>query len=285
MFGGLNGLGKIIADEIVLISDDKITVSRTGRAGGKDVNTYPFDLQDYMVKLKPSDDLVGGIKIGTIVQSKKSIMSKKLLDKILEADLVIFNAYQTLEGDQTIWNTNLNTFNSKLSEKRFKINCWGYTGLLMEILENRKKYIGSLRTNDIHNDNVIQYQVFVWIDANESRFEGKLSDGKHLELNMAKTACKQIFYTNANIMASMGILFLCWDCDWCSFHGISVDKIESKSKYLVPHKLSAQALISYVSELDIDKLYQEKKYIHDMTFYKCVENTNIDFNSKIIAKK
>lgn len=63
VFGGLNGLGKIIADEIVLISDDKITVSRTGRAGGKDVNTYPFDLQDYMVKLKPSDDLVGGIKI------------------------------------------------------------------------------------------------------------------------------------------------------------------------------------------------------------------------------
>ena len=47
-------------------------------------------------------------------------------------------------------------------------------------------------------------------------------------------------------MAGLGILFLCWDCGWCSFHGISVDKIASKSTYLVPPKLSSQALISYI---------------------------------------
>ena len=112
---------------------------------------------------------------------------------------------------------------------------------------------------------------------------GKLSDGKHLELNMAKTACKQIFYTNANVMAGLGILFLCYDCGWCSYHGTSVDKIASKSAYFVPPKLTSQALIAYLSTLDINKLYEEKKFIHDITFYKYVENLQIDWNKKITS--
>ena len=277
VFGGLNGLGKIIADEIIEIGEMNIQVNRTGRSGGKETNTYQFDLEKYARKY----ELVTKIKNSTNkkinLQNKTKIINSELLKKILEADLVIFNAYQTLEGDQTIWNTNLDTFDPELSEKRFKINCWGYTGLIQEILEERKDYVSK-------NVN-IQDQVFVWIDANESRFEGKLSDGKHLELNMAKTACKQIFYTNANIMAGLGIVFVCWDCGWCSFHGISVDKIASKSKYLVPPKLSAIALISYISQLDIDKLYADKKFIHDMTFYKCVDNTCINFNSKLTSKE
>ena len=99
------------------------------------------------------------------------------------------------------------------------------------------------------------------------------------------TKVKFCIYTNANIMAGLGIVFVCWDCGWCSFHGISVDKIASKSKYLVPPKLSAIALISYISQLDIDKLYADKKFIHDMTFYKCVDNTCINFNSKLTSKE
>ena len=270
VFGGLNGLGKIMADEIIEITSNSVNLIRTGRNGGKEKNTFPFDLTDYIEKLKPGDDLVEELK------NKKSILEPELIDKIIKADLVIFNSYQTLEGDQTIWNTSINSFNAELSEKRFKINCWGYVGLIQEILNERKKYIQSRLKFE-----PIQDQIFVWIDANESRFDGKLSDGKHLELNMAKTACKQIFYTNANVMAGLGILFLCYDCGWCSYHGISVDKIASKSSYLVNPKLSSKALIAYLSILDINKLYAEKKFIHDMTFYKCVENTNIDFKQKI----
>ncbi len=206
----------------------------------------------------------------------KPLINANLLKKIMQADLVIFNAYQTLEGDQTIWNTKLSTFNPELSEKRFKINCWGYIGLLNEVLEARKKFISNKNSNTI-----IQDQLYVWIDANESRFEGKLSDGKHLELNMAKTACKQIFYTNANIMAGLGILFLCWDCGWCSYHGISVDKIESKSAFLVSPKLSSKGLISYISTLDFEQMYRNKIFIHDMTLYKYIENTQINFNQQI----
>jgi hypothetical protein len=165
-------------------------------------------------------------------------------------------------------------------KKDFKINCWGYVGLIQEILSEKKKFIQSRQIFE-----PVQDQIFVWIDANESRFDGKLSDGKHLELNMAKTACKQIFYTNANVMAGLGILFLCYDCGWCSYHGISVDKIASKSTYLVNPKLTSKALIAYLSTFDINKLYGEKKFIHDMTFYKCVENSDIDFKQKNISNE
>ena len=277
VFGGLNGLGKIMADEIIKIGENQIELIRTGRNGGMETNTYPFDLQDYLLKLKPGDTLVENIKISKITNSNKSILSDELIDKIVNADLIIFNSYQTLEGDQSIWNTNINTFNAHLSEKRFKINCWGYVGLFQEILKERKKFIEGRKSTE-----PIQDQLFVWIDANESRFESKLSDGKHLELNMAKTACKQIFYTNANIMAGLGILFLCYDCGWCSYHGISVDKIASKSKYLVPPDLTSLALLAYLADLDISKLYNDKKFIHDMTFYKCVENLNMKYD---LAKK
>jgi hypothetical protein len=279
VFGGLNGLGKIIADEIIEVGENKINLVRTGRNGGKYSNTYSFDLAKYseiMYKLTiemrerkrsqkawlyrwlSEDEQKIKMKEAESDIKKESDMkfkfiNKELMDKIIKADLVIFNAYQTLENDQSIWNTKLSTFDPELSEKRFKINCWGYIGLLNEILEERKNFISN---RNINQNTLIQDQLFVWIDANESRFEGKLSDGKHLELNMAKTACKQIFYTNANIMAGMGILFLCWDCGWCSFHGISVDKIESKSKYLVNPKLSSQALISYISELNFETLFR-----------------------------
>jgi len=272
VFGGLNGLGKIIADEIVEIGQDKIKVSRTSRNGGKDIDTFKFNLEDYLRLLIRKQDFD--------ILELPELLDKNLLSNIIQADLIIFNAYQTLEGDQQIWNTNLKTFNPKLSMDRFRINCWGYIGLLHHILEARKKFITDSHLNNEFN---IHDQIFVWIDANESRFEGKLLDGKHLELNMAKTACKQIFYTNANIMSGLGILFLCWDCGWCSFHGISVDKIASKSKYLVPPKLSTLGLIYYLSLIDIEKLYEEKKYIHDMTFYKCIDLTKINFNLKITS--
>ena len=270
VIGGLNGMGKIIADEIIQIGENNIEVSRTGKDGKEEINTFSFDLETYVMNYENAK-----------LNKKVKIINPELLIKILEADLVIFNGYQTLEDDQLICNTNLNNFNIELSEKIFKINCWGYTWLLQEILEERKKYIN----NNINSKNTIQDQIFVWIDGNELPFENKLYDGKHLEINMAKTACKQIFYTNANIMAGMGILFLCWDCGWCYYQGMSVSKNASRSKYLVPPKLSTLALLYYLDQLDIDKLYEEKKYIHDMTFNKCISNINVDFDNMILSKK
>ena len=107
----------------------------------------------------------------------------------------------------------------------------------------------------------------VFMDANESKFEGKLSDGKHLELNMAKTATKQIFYTNANLLASLGVLTVCYDVGWLSYHGISVDKIESKSKYLIPPDIASLCLLYKLGQFDFDEYIDMKKVIFDCSTY------------------
>jgi hypothetical protein len=113
------------------------------------------------------------------------------------------------------------------------------------------------------------------MDANESKFEGKLQDGKHLELNMAKTAFKQIFYTNAQVLASLGIITIFACPSWLSYHGISVDKIASKSEFLISPYMCAKVIINYIKNLDIEDLYLKKKYIHDTTFYQCVNSLDL----------
>lgn len=99
------------------------------------------------------------------------------------------------------------------------------------------------------------------------KFEGKLSDGKHLELNMAKTATKQIFYTNANLLASLGVLTMCYDPMWLSWHGISINKIESKSKYLISPDISALCLLYKLGQVDFDECIDKKKVIFDFSGY------------------
>jgi len=189
------------------------------------------------------------------------------MNKIFESDCVVFNAYQTLENNHSIWTTDINNFNEKLALERFKINCFGYVKLLQQIIKRRKEIIAENKNpKDI---------IFVCMDANESKFEDKLQDGKHLELNMAKTAFKQIFYTNAQVLASLGIITVFYDPCWLSYHGISVDKIASKSKFLIPPSICAKVLLNYIKNINIDNLYKEKKYVHDTTFYKCIKNYKI----------
>jgi len=196
-----------------------------------------------------------------------ALVSPELMNKIFESDCVVFNAYQTLENNHSIWTTDINNFNEKLALERFKINCFGYVKLLQQIIKRRKEIIAENKNpKDI---------IFVCMDANESKFEDKLQDGKHLELNMAKTAFKQIFYTNAQVLASLGIITVFYDPCWLSYHGISVDKIASKSKFLIPPSICAKVLLNYIKNINIDNLYKEKKYVHDTTFYKCIKNYKI----------
>ena len=196
-----------------------------------------------------------------------ALVSPELMNKIFESECVVFNAYQTLENNHSIWTHDINNFNEKLALERFKINCFGYIKLLQQIIKRRKEIIAENKNpKDI---------IFVCMDANESKFEDKLQDGKHLELNMAKTAFKQIFYTNAQVLASLGIITVFYDPCWLSYHGISVDKIASKSKFLIPPSICAKVLLNYIKNINIDNLYKEKKYIHDTTFYKCIKNYKI----------
>lgn len=245
VFGGVNGLGNIIANQAVTMG---INVSRTSR-NPKTSSHYKFDLLD-----------------GEI--------NNKLMNEILNSDCIVFNAYQTLENDHSVWTTKIWDFDEELALERFKVNCFGYIKMLQQIIRARKEYINKVQNN---KDKTVKIKdmVFVCMDANESLFEGNLMDGKHIELNMAKTAWKHIFYTNAQVLASLGILTVFIDPSWLSYHGISVDKIASKSEFLIPPYMCAKVIINYIKSLNLDDLYLNKNYIHSTSFYKLVNSLDL----------
>jgi len=235
ILGGVNGFGKIIG-QVAKEYNNQI-YSTTRNTDKQNSTIFSFELN------KPvSDDL---------------------MNHILTSDIVVLNAYSTLENDERIWTTTIDTFDEKLAMEKFMINSIGYAKFLKEFVAKRK---GQIKTDNLTNN--IQ---LVFMDANESKFEGKLSDGKHLELNMAKTATKQIFYTNANLLASLGVLTMCYDPGWLSYHGISVDKIESKSKYLIPPEISASCLLYALGQTNFDKYIEDKKMIYDCSVYEIIK--------------
>ncbi len=252
VFGGVNGLGKIIADNAEKFGMDVIRTSR--HPNREDPRHFNYTL-------------------------KENTISQDLMEHLLNSHYVILNAYQTLENDHSIWTTTLDTFDRKLAMERFTVNCFGYAELIKNIIQCRKK--------QIETSTEVGDMILVYMDASESKFENKLQDGKHLELNMAKTACKQIFYTNATLLASLGIICVCYDPGWLSYHGISldvshpkaesireagVDKIASKSKFLIPPEMSVSALIDHLTNCNVKELYEHKRFAYDVSFYDCFKN-------------
>jgi hypothetical protein len=166
-------------------------------------------------------------------------MSKELLNVIECSDLLVLNATKTLEGDETVWNTTLQTFNADLLMDRMRTNLLGYVQLVRELLEFRyQQPYGSSR-----------HLTVVYVDANESKYENKMIDGKHLELNIAKSAVKQVFYTNANLFQKLNMSIVCYDPGWLSYHGVSIEKKRSNSKHLIPPKLAVMGLLWSIEDL------------------------------------
>lgn len=224
ILGGVHGFGKIIANNYK--TQKVICTSRND-------SSYPFEL---------------GKKI-----------SSKLSDSLINSNVIIMNAYSTLENDESIWIKTLDTFSNKLAIEKFTVNTLGYVSFLKQLIKKRKK--------DIRTKGLKHFIKLIFMDANESRYAGKLMDGKHLELNMAKAATKQIFYTNAKLLASLGIITICYDPGWMSYHGISIEQIKSKSTFLIPPEVSAKALIYYLQTIDPEKYIDEKKFIMDISVY------------------
>ena len=237
ILGGVNGLGKII----------------------KEI-ANKFNNQIYVTSRNPPNN-----------NSLKYVLGEKISDELMEhlltSDIIILNAYSTLDNDESIWLTTLNTFDEQLALGKFIMNTIGYAKFLKEFVKKRKEHI--------NNHNLNKNIQMIFMDANESKFEGKLSDGKHLELNMAKTATKQIFYTNANLLASLGILTICYDPGWLSWHGISVDKIEAKNKYLISPDVSALCLLYQLGKVDFDICIENKKVIFDFSIYEVLKSLKI----------
>ena len=234
ILGGVNGFGNII-NQVASKFDNEVFV--TSRNPPNTPNALKYELG------QPISD--------------------ELMNHLLTSDIIILNAYSTLENDETIWTTTIDTFDEKLAYEKFTINTIGYAKFLKEFVQMRKEQI---KRNNLTNN--IQ---MIFMDANESKFEGKLCDGKHLELNLAKTASKQIFYTNANLLASLGVLTMCFDICWVSWHGISIERIESKSNFLIPPRIAALCLLYQCGRNNFDECIDQKKVIFDCTTYQIIK--------------
>ena len=83
ILGGVNGFGKILKD-IAISLDTNNQINVTSRSGHDKDNIYKFTLG------KP--------------------VSNELMNKLLNSDIIILNAYSTLENDERIWTTTIDTF-------------------------------------------------------------------------------------------------------------------------------------------------------------------------------
>ncbi len=191
IIGGINGFGNIIKNTL----SQKNTVFSTGTQCNESETTTRYTFN--------------------------SKMPQKLKDFLLKSDVCILNATKTLDGDESIWNTNILSFDKKLTRDRIETNVFGYTRFLQDLSEL------------LYGNSPNKKLQLVWIDANESKTTGKMIDGKHVELNIAKAAVKQVLYTFACVFQKLNVDIICYDPGWLSYHGVALEK-QKRDKLINP---------------------------------------------------
>lgn len=236
VFGGQNGFGRIIAGVCDSYGFDVITTSRK----------------------QTGDNLVFQLELGA---------TQEVIKASISSDILVMNATKTLDNDETIWNTRLNTFDEKLLYDRIDINVCGYVRLLRQICQSRIKYM--------EEGNELRKQIIIYVDANESRCEGKMVDCKHLELNIAKSGVKQIFYTNSILFSKLNMIVVCYDPGWLSFHGISIEEKKAKSSSLIIPNISAKGIVDIGCNVlgSFELFLRNSKIIFDWSVYDFIKKS------------
>ena len=119
---------------------------------------------------------------------------------INDIDVIIFNAWPTVEGNIHNWTHTLNQWPHDTYVERCH-TVEGYAMFLRYLIENKP---------------VNKTIWYISMDADESRFEGKLMHGRHLALNASKCAQKQITFSMGEILAGNKIYTMFYDPGWLS---------------------------------------------------------------------
>lgn len=238
VIGGCNGLGKIIGDTYEPVCR---SVTRTSREVTSNPNLFQFSL---------------GHEI-----------SVELMTRLMSSDVIVMNATKTLDNDERVWNTTLPTFNKDLLYDRIETNVCGYVKLITTICQ--------YRITKLDDGHPLKKLVIVYTDANESKFDGKMVDCRHLEINVAKAGVKQIFYTNSYLFAKLNMLVVCYDPGWLSFHGISIEQKKAKSPKLIPPVISSKGIIYIANKMlrKFDRYMKKKKFIREYSVYDYINKT------------
>lgn len=237
ILGGCNGFGKIIGNAF---ETNCIHTLKTSR--------FPSTATENEIKF-----ILG------------SNASNELLERINSSNVFVMNATKTLDGNEKIWNNYIDDFDKSLLFDRIDTNVCGYAKFLNQLCESRN--------NILDNCHELNKLILVYTDANESKFNGKMIDCKHSELNIAKSGVKQLFYTNSALLAKLNVIVICYDPGWLSYHGISIEKKRSKSQNLIPPITSALGIIDIIDDVmsNFDVLLDDKKIIIDHDVYKFIQ--------------
>ena len=175
--------------------------------------------------------------------------------------------------DNKDWNTTIEEFDEKILNDRINVNLYGYVKLIQRIIKDRR------------NCKILKPCVLVFMDANESKYMNKSIDGKHLEINMVKSAVKQIFYTNARLFSSLNMITLCYDPGWVTYHGNMIHEppYVDIHNIFIDANISVLGLLYYMDNIlkDFDDLMLKKDYISDKSVYDYINHIKEE-ESKII---
>jgi len=255
ILGGFSGLGSHIRQKLNCSSNHITFTSSQNRKG-----SIKYNLYDGEYNLITSDD------INTL---KYNICNN--------TDIYILNAFKTTSDYDDSWNTTILNFDRDILEDRLHCNVFGYVNFVRNLIKTR--------SISIKNKPV----VLVFMDANESKYKNKMVDGKHLEINMVKSAVKQIFYSNSKLLASLNIITICYDPGWLSSENIKMSK---KDSILIDTDISINGLFYFINETmaNFQNLMNKKIYIFDRSVYNYIDRVkylnirlfnDIFYNAKI----
>ena len=174
-------------------------------------------------------------------------------------DIIILNAFKTVSSSDNSWNLSLLEFDEDVLKDRIDCNVTGYVKLLQQIIKCK-----------INNNCRNEPTILVFMDANESKYEDKMADGKHLEINMVKSAVKQIFYTNSNLLASLNTITICYDPGWISYHGaLNIHNDTEFNNLFIDSQISMSGLFYYIDMVikEFSQLMEKKTYIMQRSVY------------------
>lgn len=160
------------------------------------------------------------------------VPSDEFISTILEHDTVIFNSYITISDDDNIWFHRLETFDWTLFAERVNTNLQTYVELLKKISHKI-------------SDSELKKRRFIFIDAEESKYDNNINNGYHPELNMCKSAFKSMIATVREDFKRYNLSMSMYDPGWLNLH--------ANGREILSKDLSARILLGLIAE-DADEL-------------------------------
>ena len=143
-------------------------------------------------------------------------MDRSVVDVMLKADVVVFNAWRTAEENSKHWVHDASGFDEAEFDKKaevLKSFCRLLSELTLALIE-KTKYCDDQA-----------FRKFVIIDADEAKThpENKIQSGKHYVCNIFKYGQTQMVHTLIEQFAALRVDVLFYDPNWVSSYALDLE--------------------------------------------------------------